>query len=96
MPFIAWTMTAKTEATLPSDEPISSSFPAESTSSTGDTSMPASVLGLFDPRVAAWMTDTGSTEKALEFEALCHSRLPPARRSGDIGDEGGGGGGGEI
>lgn len=29
------------------------------------------VAGLFDPRVAAWMSDTGATDKALEFEALC-------------------------
>lgn len=31
--------------------------------------------GLFDPRVAAWMSDTGTTDKALEFEALCVSWL---------------------
>ena len=37
-----------------------------------------SVAGLFDPRVAAWMVDTGSTDKALEFEALCMSRLSSA------------------
>lgn len=31
--------------------------------------------GLFDTRVAAWMTDTGKADKALEFEALCVSWL---------------------
>lgn len=35
----------------------------------------STVTGLFDPRVAAWMLDTGSTGKALEFEALCVSWL---------------------
>lgn len=33
------------------------------------------VAGLFDPRVAAWMLDTGRAGKALEFEALCVSWL---------------------
>ncbi|CBJ29252.1 DNA polymerase [Ectocarpus siliculosus] len=33
------------------------------------------VSGLFDTRVAAWMTDTGKADKALEFEALCVSWL---------------------
>lgn len=35
----------------------------------------STVSGLFDPRVAAWMSDTGTTDKALEFEALCISWL---------------------
>ncbi|CAB1096270.1 unnamed protein product [Ectocarpus sp. CCAP 1310/34] len=33
------------------------------------------VSRLFDTRVAAWMTDTGKADKALEFEALCVSWL---------------------
>lgn len=37
-----------------------------------------SVSGLFDPRVAAWMSNTGSIDKALEFEALCVSWLKEA------------------
>lgn len=40
------------------------------------------VSGLFDPRVAAWMSDTGSTDKALEFEALCYSRLEKPHTGG--------------
>lgn len=48
--------------------------------------MASGVSDLFDPRVAAWMIDTGSTEKALEFEALCHSKLP-ACSSAAGGDE---------
>eukprot|EP00903_Cladosiphon_okamuranus_P006776 g6606.t1 len=35
----------------------------------------STVSGLFDPRVAAWMSDTGTTDKGLEFEALCVSWL---------------------
>ena len=35
----------------------------------------STVSGLFDLRVAAWMSDTGTADKALEFEALCVSWL---------------------
>ncbi|CAN0129710.1 unnamed protein product, partial [Scytosiphon promiscuus] len=46
---------------------------------------PGAVSGLFDPRVAAWMLDTGSsTDKSLEFEALCVSWLKG--QAGEAGD----------
>lgn len=35
------------------------------------------VCSLFDPRVAAWMTNTDSTDKSLELEALCLGRRVP-------------------
>lgn len=35
----------------------------------------STVSELFDPRVAAWMSDTGTADKGLEFEALCVSWL---------------------
>ncbi|CAM9435110.1 unnamed protein product [Discosporangium mesarthrocarpum] len=35
------------------------------------------VADLFDPKVVAWMLNTASPPKSLEFEELCHSRLPP-------------------
>lgn len=49
----------------------------------GDT---GAVSGLFDPRVAAWMLDTGSsTDKTLEFEALCVSWLKDqAGKAGEL------------
>ena len=73
MPLIAWRR-----------RPASSAFAAQSGSGeSGAGDLPGSdgsrpiytVSALFDPRVAAWMSDTGSTDKALEFEALCVSWL---------------------
>lgn len=44
------------------------------------------VSDLFDPRVAAWMLDTGSsTDKTLEFEALCVAWLKDqAGKAGEL------------
>lgn len=76
MPLIAWRR-----------RPASRDFAARSAGAEGGVGdLPGSdgshvanaVSGLFDPRVAAWMTDTGSSDKALEFEALCVSRLKEA------------------
>lgn len=76
MPLIAWRR-----------RPASRGFAARSAGGEGGVGdLPGSdgshvvntVSGLFDPRVAAWMTDTGSLDKALEFEALCVSWLKEA------------------
>lgn len=72
MPLIAWRRRAK--STISFDIPAKGA--SEGCSPTDEASISlAMVSGLFDPRVAAWMVDTASTDKALEFEALCFSRL---------------------
>ena len=76
MPLIAWRR-----------RPASRDFTARSAAGEGGVGNPSgsdgshvanTVSGLFDPRVAAWMTDTGSSDKTLEFEALCVSWLKEA------------------
>lgn len=69
MPFVAWASSRKRESLLATTPGV-------------DDSRMGSVSSLFDPRVAAWMTDTGSSDKALEFEALCVSRLGCAHTNG--------------
>lgn len=81
MPLIAWRRRAK--STISFDIPTKGD--GEGGSPTDEASISsAMVSGLFDPRVAAWMADTGNTDKALEFEALCFSRLKPTEGAGAV------------
>lgn len=74
MPFVAWTRhldsTSMTASGAPKNRGSDRGVGAVSDGSAA--LFPGlAVSDLFDPRVAAWMADTGSTDKALEFEALC-------------------------
>lgn len=79
MPLIAWSRRPRS-ATITASQGTSEE---EGCGKTGDGSRAppqVTVSGLFDPRVAAWMADTGSTDKALEFETLCVSWIKSGAR----------------
>lgn len=72
MPLVAWRRRSK--STVSFDPPAKDAGEGRNPTDEASISL-AMVSELFDPRVAAWMVDTGSTDKGLEFEALCISTL---------------------